>query len=133
MKHTTRIPLASTPTGSISKRNIINGLQTSQPWTALDLDTIFAKSPTKDDDTENRDPARSAFNDILDRARTGNITSPEKKMTVEEWIVHNARVAEEKLRNDCERMVGVFEEAGQRAMRSVEGIKCLDDERVDVF
>lgn len=127
-ERTIRIPLASTPTGSPSKRNVISGLQTSQPWTALDLDNIFARSPSKDSDAENRDPGRLSFNEILDKARTGNVPSPEKSMNVEEWIKHNARMAEEKLRGECERMVGVFEEAGQRAMRSVEGIKCYDDE-----
>lgn len=89
---------------------------------------MFAKSPSKDDDVENRDPGRLAFNEILEKARTGNVTSPEKNMTVEQWIKYNAEMAETKLKADCERMVNVFEEAGQRAMRSVEGIKCHDDE-----
>lgn len=127
-RHTVLVPLASTPTGSPSKRNIINGLQTSQQWTPLDLDKMFARSPAKDSDVENRDPGHRAFNEILERARTGAVTSHEQNMTIEEWIVDNAEIAAGKLREDCERMVGVFEEAGQRAMRSVEGIECHDDE-----
>lgn len=128
-KHTVQVPLASTPTGSPSKRNVINGLQTSQPWTALNLDTMFERSPLKESEVKNSDPGYLAFNEILERARIGHMTSPEKKMTVEEWIAHNAELAAGKLKEDCERMVGVFEEAGQRAMRSVEGIMCHDDDQ----
>jgi hypothetical protein len=54
------------------------------------------------------------------------LTSPEKKMTVEEWIQYNAHLAEEKLRNECERMVGTFEREGTRAMQSLQAVEALD-------
>jgi len=54
------------------------------------------------------------------------LTSPEKKMTVEEWIHHNAQMAEEKLKNECERMVGAFESEGTRAMHAIEGVECVE-------
>jgi hypothetical protein len=47
-------------------------------------------------------------------------------MTVEEWIMFNAGLAEEKLRGECEQMVGVFEKEGGRAMGVLEGVECLD-------
>ena len=60
------------------------------------------------------------------KAKEGELTSPEKKMTVEEWILYNANLAEEKLRNECEGMVGLFEQQGGRAMRALEGVECVE-------
>jgi len=54
------------------------------------------------------------------------LTSPEKKMTVEEWISWNARKAEEELRAESERVVGIFEREGGRALRVLEGIDVSD-------
>ena len=109
-----RVPLAfSTPMASPSKYNI-SKLQTSVPWTAVDLDTFFlgATSPEKEN---------AAFK--VPKAN-GELTSPEKKMTVEEWIKKNAGAMEERLRGDCERLVGRFEGEGMRALRTLEGVVC---------
>lgn len=118
----TRIPLAATtPRTSPSKRNIIAGLQSSQPWTAVDLDIIFLKSPgAAENDTG------SMLLNAMDKAKSGELTSPEKKMTVEEWIRYNAELAERKLRNECERMVNSFEKAGMRAVGALEGVDCIE-------
>ena len=116
----TRIPLASTPTLSPSKRNVIAGLQSVQPWTAVDLDAVFIKSPSDENGT-------GIFGEMMiGKVKGADLTSPEKKMTVEEWIYYNAEVAEEKMRNECERMVGAFEREGGRAMRALEGVECVD-------
>lgn len=122
----TTIPLAaSTPQmSSPSKRNIIAGLQSERPWTAVDLDLVFLKSPA------NENAARRVpglLDEALEKARTGEMSSPEKRMSVEDWIQYNAASAEEKFRNECERMVGIFESEGGRAMRSLEGIMAEDD------
>lgn len=114
---TTRVPLASTPVLSPSKRNIIAGLQSSEPWTAVDLDSIFSRSPANQ---------LGGFGEAVAKAQEGGLSSPEKKMTVEEWILHNANLAEEKLRSECERMVGAFEQQGGRAMRALEGVECVE-------
>ena len=53
-------------------------------------------------------------------SKTVQLTSPEKKMTVEEWIYHNAGLAETKLKTECEAMVSKFESEGGRAMRVLE-------------
>lgn len=117
---TSRVPLAvSTPGMSPSKRNIIAGLQTSEPWTAVDLDAIFLRTPGSE-----HAPGNILFGDALDQVKKGTLISPEKNMTVEEWIHYNAEMAEEKLRGECERMVGAFEREGTRAMRALEGIEC---------
>jgi hypothetical protein len=120
--NTTRVPLAATtPSMSPSKRNIIAGLVTTHPWTSVHLDALFLKSPG----SENA-PGTGLFGAVLDKAKNGDLTSPEKKMTVGEWIKYNAEMAEEKLRSECERMVGRFESEGTRAMRALEGIECIE-------
>ena len=109
-----RVPLAaSTPTNSPSKQNH-NRLQTSLPWTAVDIDYILAGTPATDKENFQLDGLAAV------------LASPEKKMTVEEWISHNAQGKSEKLKADCERMVGKFESEGVRALKSVEGIICSD-------
>ena len=114
---TVRIPLAiATPAASPSKRNVINGrLVSAFPWQAADLETIFLGSPDKENV------------DLTDALRTvsSELTSPEKKMSVEEWIKSNASKGEERLRRDCERLVGIFETQGVQALKSLEGIECI--------
>jgi hypothetical protein len=120
---TKRIPPASTPSMSPSKRNIIAGLQTLHPWTTVDLDAIFLKSPSDENFLGN---GKRLLGDAMEKVKNGQLTSPEKKMSVEEWIQYNAEVAEEKLRGECERMVGTFESEGTRAMRALEGVECVE-------
>jgi ribosome-associated protein YbcJ (S4-like RNA binding protein) len=120
---TRRVPLASTPNMSPSKRNVIASLQSSNPWSSVDLDAIFMKSPGGENSVGNM---MDIFGGAIEKAKVGDLTSPEKRMTVEEWIHHNAEMAEEKLRNECERMVGTFEREGTRAMRALEGVECVE-------
>ncbi|KAJ5578404.1 uncharacterized protein N7459_007368 [Penicillium hispanicum] len=113
----TRTPLAvSTP--SPTKRNFNGGFAASaHPWTPVDIDeALFGESSDK----ENADLA-GLFNGVK-----GGLTSPEKKMTVEEWIVWNAKSGEERLKRECERLVGQFEKEGSRAMQRLEAIECID-------
>jgi len=111
-----KMPLGSiTPMVSPSKRNIISGgLTTSYPWKEVDLHSILLASPTKNS------PVKTGLR-VEDVLR--NLTSPEKEMSVEEWIMSNAQKAEEKLRQECERMIGLFESEGVRALRSLEGLQ----------
>jgi hypothetical protein len=119
-----RMPLApTTPCLSPSKRNVINGLQSLHPWTAVDLEAIFLISPGRENAIGS---VAELFGGAADKIKNGDLTSPEKRMTVEEWIHHNAQMAEEKLKNECERMVGKFETEGTRAMRALEGVDCIE-------
>ena len=109
-----RAPLAvSTP--SPSKRNADAGsLKTSRPWAPIDIESIlFARGSDKE-------------NAGLHGKTSGDLSSPEKKMTVEEWIKWNAKNGEEQLKQECERLVSHFEKEGGRAMRVLEGIECID-------
>jgi hypothetical protein len=112
-----RAPLAvSTP--SPSKRNANGGFGPSgHPWTPVDIDEVLFGEAS---DKENADLSG------LFRGVKGGLTSPEKKMTVQEWIAWNAKNGEERLKRECERLVGQFEKEGGRAMRRLEAIECID-------
>lgn len=108
---------------------MIAGLKSSNPWSAADLDTVFIQTPDVGNENVNAD-----MNDIFgvavaEKMRNGELelTSEVKMMTVEEWIRYNAKVAEERLREECERMVSAFEREGARAMAALEGIECIDE------
>ncbi|KAI2628421.1 hypothetical protein GGS21DRAFT_243312 [Xylaria nigripes] len=100
-------PVRSSP----SKRNIIGGLQSTHDWTAVDIEMIL-----EDLDKEN------ALTTSHFLKRGVELTSPEKQMTVEEWIYHNAEQAERKLKSECEALVMTFEREGTRAMQALEGL-----------
>ncbi|KAI8628206.1 hypothetical protein F5Y19DRAFT_145055 [Xylariaceae sp. FL1651] len=105
-------PVAATPVrSSPSKRNVIAGLESTHPWTGTDVELIF-----EDLDKENISASGRFLRSGMD------ITSPEKQMTVEEWIYHNAEQAEKKLKHECEAIVTTFEKEGTRAMQALEGV-----------
>ena len=113
--------LTQTPTAKIhspSKQHVnTGGLKTCHPWVPIDIeDILFAGSSDKEN---------AGANGLLNSAR-GELTSPEKRMTVEEWILWNAKNGEDRLKRECERLVGHFEQEGGRAMRVLEGIECID-------
>lgn len=114
-RHAALAPMVTTPDRptSPSKRKVLGALQSTTPWTAVDLDNIL--SPTK---------AEYEKEDGIDRLlhKGSELTSPEKRMTVEEWIYHNASLAEQRLKRECEEMVSVFEKQGARAMQALEGL-----------
>ncbi|KAL8734308.1 MAG: hypothetical protein Q9166_001506 [cf. Caloplaca sp. 2 TL-2023] len=113
----TRVVLTTTtPTASPSKRHI-SQLRSTLPWTSIDFEKLFIASPTAE--KENVPLAGS-------RGSEEALTSPEKRLTVEEWIRWNAKRGEEKLRDDCERLVGRFEGEGVRALKTLEGIVCAE-------
>ena len=118
----TRVPLAdTTPAMSPSKLNVIACLKSDNPWTAVDLDAIFSKTPADENAM-----GKGLLDDAMAKLKNSELTSPEKKMSVEEWILHNAEIAEQNLRNECERMVGIFEKQGTRAMAALEGVECTE-------
>lgn len=115
-----RVPLAVTTPVSSPSRNNLSKLQTTFPWTAIELEHIFEGTPTVD-----KENGPVIFGEAVRSADT-LLTSPEKEMTVEQWVQFNAQRGEEKLRNECERLVGKFEHQGVRALRVLEGIVCAE-------
>jgi hypothetical protein len=127
--------VAQTPQrSSPAKRNIVAGLQSSLPWQPTDIDLLFSSSPIKghyDDHDDGEDKENSGHGKAGGGGgggvarllrKGGELTSPEKRMTVEEWVYHNAGQAEQKLKGECEAMVSAFEREGGRAMRVLEGL-----------
>ncbi|MCJ1287930.1 hypothetical protein MMC26_007282 [Xylographa opegraphella] len=115
------IPLVvSTPNTSPSRQNKSCMVQTSFHWATVDIENILLGSPK---------PARSlslSLSHISGDVMKDCLSSPEQKMTVEEWIQFNAKRGEEDLRVECERLVGRFEGEGNRALRTLEGVICKD-------
>ncbi|KAI5210071.1 hypothetical protein E4T39_00418 [Aureobasidium subglaciale] len=116
---TTRVPLAaSTPNHSPSRRSPskFGRLNSTTPWVPSDLESVFFP----DSEGENGD-ADDVFNKLLEVG--GALTSPERKMTVEEWIRSRAELGGSKLKNECERMVMLFEREGNRGLAALNGIQ----------
>ncbi|KAH0443905.1 chromosome segregation protein [Colletotrichum camelliae] len=105
---------SSTPArpNSPTKRKVLASLQSTTPWNPVDIDLIFG-SPEKSD-------KRNAVDRLLHKGT--ELTSPEKRMTVEQWIHFNANQAEERLRQECEAMVSKFESEGSKAMNVLESL-----------
>jgi hypothetical protein len=100
----------------LSPSKIGGGLRSDIPWTSVDVEMVFATTT----------PGAEKENVDVFGALGADLTSPERRMTVEEWINWNAQKAEEALRTESERVVGVFEKEGGRALRVLEGIEVLD-------
>lgn len=109
-----------TPTASPSKQNMLR-LQSVVPWTPAEVEKLFLGSPAGN---EENDPF--SVDAMVAQGVNESLTVAEKKLSMEEWMHYKARQAEEKLRNDCERLVGKFEGEGVRALRTLEGISCID-------
>ncbi|PNS15317.1 hypothetical protein CAC42_5488 [Sphaceloma murrayae] len=121
---TTRVPLAAqTPNRSPSKRSPtkLGFLKTSTPWTATDIETIFFPA----DGQENANANVGAEKKLARLVE--QLSSPEKKMTVEQWIRFQAAKGEERLKEECERLVWLFEKEGTRAMGVLEGVKTREE------
>lgn len=86
-------------------------------WKEADIDEVFVHD-ARNSENEN---LQNIFMDVK-----GELTTPEKKMTAEQWIRWNASRAEEKLANECERLVNIFEREGSRAVRALEDIEVID-------
>ena len=97
--------------------NILANLQTAHPWTSVDIDLVFGELLG---DKEHNGGAPPKLN-LLGGSKDV-LTTPEKGMSVEDWIYHNAGQAEQKLRLECEAMVTAFEREGTRAMTALEGL-----------
>lgn len=115
--HQLQQPLQTPRTSPSKRNNTIGGLKSTAPWTQIDLDAALLPSPTA---AAAWAPQHMKLDEVLD-----SMTSPEKQMTVEAWILHNASRAETALRNECERMIVQFEDEGNRAVQAVEGIDCV--------
>ena len=105
---TTRVQLnPGTPSRvPLSPSKIGGGLRSVVPWSEVDVEMVFGM------------PGENVeWKEELDER--------EKGMSVQEWIYANAEGAERELRREGERIVGLFEKEGQRAMAVLEGVECV--------
>lgn len=112
-----RMPLGELPVATPARqtspskqqhlKTTVGRLQSSEQWTAVDLDLIF----------EGESGATQRL-----FMEGGELSAAERGMTVEEWIYYNAGRAEHKLKSECEAMVSTFEKEGTKAMRALEGL-----------
>ena len=122
-------PQPGTPTTSraiatlLMSPSKIGGLKSDVPWSAADVELCFqAYSASASPEHGKENEAWRWLGAGADEL--GGLSSPEKKMSVEQWVKEGARQAEERLRIEGERVVGVFEGEGRRALRALEGIVC---------
>jgi hypothetical protein len=78
------------------------------------VDLVFASTP-----------GPAVTSNLFDLAQAERLSDKERNMTVQEWIVYMAEMAESDLRHEAERVVGVFEKEGARAMGVLEAVECL--------
>ncbi|KAL9623472.1 MAG: hypothetical protein Q9160_002152 [Pyrenula sp. 1 TL-2023] len=124
-KMTKKVALApSTPnkaaplSPSKQPNNQISALSTTYPWTSVDVELAFLNSATPGNE--------NAHLSLFRQEGMGKLDTPQRKMSVEEWIRWLAGRSEEEMRREGERVVGVFEREGGRAMRVLEGVGCED-------
>lgn len=99
-------------------------------WDPIDIDTFF--STTEDLKTLINDVVIDAGLDAivpdgatqedLQAAVLAGLTKAEKEMTVEQWVLYNAKRGEEKLRQACERQIVAFEGQAKKARAAIEGL-----------
>ncbi|KAI4656935.1 uncharacterized protein J4E78_006826 [Alternaria triticimaculans] len=102
-------------------------------WEPANVDMLFASQGEAqglmqdiliDAGLDNIEAAGSTPEQIFD-AVMANLTDHEKSMTIEQWVLYNAKRGEEKLRMACERQIMAFEAEGQRAMTVLEAIPTI--------
>lgn len=113
MKNTLPRPTHTMPPVSPTRASTTAALTTTQPWTVIDLSTIFLQSPNKQQLVSDQ----PVLGDVI-----AQLSAEERQMSIEAWIIHHATKAEDRLRGECERLIGVFEENGAKAVRSLEGV-----------
>lgn len=86
-------------------------------WNPIIISNIVADAGL---DQENKDFDMSDTAENINKAVLASLTSPEKRMTVEEFVMHNARRGEEKLRRECERQIAAFATEGRRALAALD-------------
>lgn len=145
-----RIPAEITDTGATSFEmsslpdSLLVGTPKKTPTTSREAESVLDPQTWEPTDIEafftSQQEVRGFMNDILIDAGLDEIavasstpqelytavmeglTDQEKHMTVEQWVLYNAKRGEEKLRMACERQIQAFEEEGMRALALLEGI-----------
>lgn len=94
-----------------SERPPLSSPGAPQPtWHPVDVEMVFQATPVAE---------------LFKSMNMDSLSQQEQRMTVQEWIEHISGQAETDLRAEGERVVGVFEKEGQRALTVLESIVCV--------
>jgi hypothetical protein len=122
--------LVGTPKRTPTHVRDAEDLENTAVWQPTDMDAFFS----------HQQDARGFMNEIIidagldELTATGTtaaeiqaavlagLTDTERGMTVEQWILYNAKRGEEKLRMACEQQIMAFEKEGQRALALLEAV-----------
>ena len=113
-----RLQLSPSKRAQLSPPKKLSQLSSTMPWEGVDLDAILLASPQPTPGTLAQRLAGVA-------SGPGALGSPEKGLSVEEWVRFQAGKAEEELRRKCEEMVGGFEREGLRALGCLGGVSVV--------
>jgi hypothetical protein len=86
-------------------------------WEPIIISNIVADAGFE---KENMDIDMTDTTENITKAVLASLTSPEKRMTIEEFVLHNAKRGEDKLRSECERQIAAFEAEGRRALAALD-------------
>ena len=118
---------ATTPTHSPSISDTENAPPSTLPKSSRPIATIPSRSPGSQQPAWKPIDIELAFQSIPlpEFLNTdADLTEEEQKMTVQEWVEHMAAKAEAELKAEGERVVGVFEREGAKAMGVLEELVC---------
>ena len=90
------------------------------PWREVDVEMVFNEKENEGGDGKEGEDLIAAW---MNKGMT--MSERERGMSVQEWIFENARRAEEALKREGERVVGVFEGEGGRALGVLEAVECV--------
>jgi hypothetical protein len=125
--------MVGTPKRTPPPMSEADGMGNVHGWEPADVDMLFASQGQAqglmhdiliDAGLDNIETAGSTPKQIYDAVMAG-LTDHEKFMTIEQWVLYNAKRGEEKLRMACERQIMAFEAEGQRAMAVLEAIPTI--------
>jgi hypothetical protein len=104
--------------------------QQEHKWDPIDMDAFFGSTEgipafmndiIIDAGLDAIAPA-GASTEELQAAVFAGLTKAEKEMTIEQWVLYNAKRGEEKLRQACEKQILAFEAEAKRARAAIEAI-----------
>lgn len=102
-----------------------------QTWDPIDIDAFFGNTAEGvaafmndiviDAGLDAIVPAGTSDKELAAAVYAG-LTEAEKKMTIEQWVLYNAKRGEEKLRQACEKQILAFDAEAKKARAAIEAI-----------
>ena len=122
--------LIGTPKKTPTRTTTPEDAQQTQTWDPIDIDAFFINTGefqalindvVIDAGLDEIVPAGATAEDLRAAVLDG-LTKSEKEMSVEQWVLYNAKRGEEKLRQACEKQVVAFDAQAMRARAAIESL-----------